>query len=88
VRSGRFKDVAPFTLLIIYIVAVSIPILAQARYCAPVIPFLSILACMALVTALRSFSANGTLHEAAFQPLWSRGVACDAALECVGKEKQ
>lgn len=67
--AGRFKDVAPFTLLIIYIVAVSIPILAQARYCAPVIPFLSILACMALVTALRRFSgANGTLHEAVFQP--------------------
>jgi len=87
--AGRFKDVGLLTLLIIYIVAVSVPILAQARYCAPVIPYLSILACMALVAALRRFSgANGTLHEAVCQPSASRAVACDAMLECVGKGNQ
>jgi hypothetical protein len=48
-RNGRLNAVAPLVLLILYIVGVSVPILAQARYSAPLIPFLSILACKALV---------------------------------------
>jgi hypothetical protein len=44
VKSGRTKAIAPLALLIIYIVAVSVPVLAQARYSAPLMPFLSILA--------------------------------------------
>jgi hypothetical protein len=49
IRNGRLGAVAPIAVLIIYIVGVSLPILAQARYSAPLIPFLSILACKALV---------------------------------------
>ena len=49
IRNGRLGAVGPIALLIIYIVGVSLPILAQARYSAPLIPFLSILACKALV---------------------------------------
>lgn len=48
-KNGRLKDIAPLVLLIAYLVAVSVPILAQARYSQPLIPFLSILACMAIV---------------------------------------
>jgi len=61
-RNERVKEVAPLVLLIIYIVAVSVPILAQARYSEPLIPFLSILACIPLVTAQRRFS-GAKLHE-------------------------
>jgi hypothetical protein len=49
IKNGRLGAVGPMTVLIIYVVAVSLPILAQARYAAPLIPFLSILACQALV---------------------------------------
>ena len=49
VRNKRIKAVAPLVLLIVYTVGVSLPILAQARYSAPLIPFLAILACKALV---------------------------------------
>jgi len=49
IRNGQLIAVGPMTVLIIYIVGVSLPILAQARYSAPLIPFLSILACKALV---------------------------------------
>jgi len=48
-KDGRLREVAPLALLIAYLVAVSVPILAQARYSQPLIPFLSILACMAIV---------------------------------------
>jgi 4-amino-4-deoxy-L-arabinose transferase-like glycosyltransferase len=65
-RDGRFKEIAPLVLLIIYVIAVSVPILAQARYSEPLIPFLSILACSALVTAQKRFSgAREPLHEVA-----------------------
>jgi 4-amino-4-deoxy-L-arabinose transferase-like glycosyltransferase len=63
-RNGRVKDVAPLVLIIIYLIAVSLPILAQARYSAPLIPFLSILAFKALVpdrrmsSRARTFSAG------------------------------
>jgi hypothetical protein len=48
VRNGPFDAVVPMLLLIAYIVAVSVVVLAQARYSVPLIPFLSILACIAV----------------------------------------
>lgn len=48
VRNGLFNAVAPMFLLIAYLVAVSVVILAQARYSVPLIPFLSILGCIAV----------------------------------------
>jgi 4-amino-4-deoxy-L-arabinose transferase-like glycosyltransferase len=62
-RNDRAKELAPLALLIIYIVAVSMPILAQARYSEPLNPFLSILACIPLVTARGRFK-SATLNEA------------------------
>ena len=56
VRSGRFKTIAPMVLIILYIMAVHMPILAQARYSVPLIPFLSILACIGLVEARTRFA--------------------------------
>lgn len=53
VRNDQFKSIAPLGLLIVYIVAVSVPILALARYSVPLIPFVSILACITLVAAQR-----------------------------------
>jgi dolichyl-phosphate beta-glucosyltransferase len=61
-RNDRVKEIAPMVLLIIYIVAVSMPLLAQARYSAPLNPFLSILACIPLVTPQRRFN-SAKLHE-------------------------
>jgi hypothetical protein len=51
VRNKRFAMIGPFLLLIVYFLAVYVPILAQARYSIPLIPFLSILAAIALVPA-------------------------------------
>ena len=48
VRNGLFNAVAPMVLLIAYLVAVSVVVLAQARYSVPLIPFLSILVCIAV----------------------------------------
>jgi hypothetical protein len=65
-RNGRLNAAAPLALLILYIVGVSVPILAQARYSAPLIPFLSILACKALVPdSGASSDASRTFEEAA-----------------------
>jgi hypothetical protein len=65
-RNGRFNAVAPMALLILYIVGVSVPILAQARYSAPLIPFLSILAFTALVPDRgASSNASRSFEEAA-----------------------
>ncbi len=62
-RNDRVKEISPLVLLIVYIVAVSLPILAQARYSEPLNPFLSILACIPLVTAKSRFN-SAKLHEA------------------------
>lgn len=48
-KGGRVKRVAPLALVCMYIVGVSLPILAQARYSAPLIPFISILAAITLL---------------------------------------
>jgi hypothetical protein len=65
-RNGGAKQFGPMVLLVVYIVAVSAPILAQARYSAPLIPFLSIFACTAFATFLGEASAaQRKLAEAA-----------------------
>jgi len=49
----RFRTIAPMILLIVYLIGVSMPILAQARYSIPVLPFVSILACIGLIQILK-----------------------------------
>jgi 4-amino-4-deoxy-L-arabinose transferase-like glycosyltransferase len=49
IKNGRAKIVAPLALLCVYTVAVSVPILAQARYGQPLIPFMSILAAITVL---------------------------------------
>jgi 4-amino-4-deoxy-L-arabinose transferase-like glycosyltransferase len=51
VRIGQWELAAPLVLLILYAIAIYAPILAQARYSVPVIPFLSILAAVTLMAA-------------------------------------
>lgn len=51
IRSGRRTVVAPLILIVLYSVIVTIPILAQARYSVPVIPFISLLASVGLAAA-------------------------------------
>ncbi len=53
VRNRQFNSIAPLILLVIYFVAVHTLILAQARYSVPLIPFLSIFACITLATVRR-----------------------------------
>jgi 4-amino-4-deoxy-L-arabinose transferase-like glycosyltransferase len=60
VRDRQFKIIAPLVCIIIYYVAAYVPILAQARYSVPLIPFLSVLACITLMTAQRRFTGEDT----------------------------
>jgi 4-amino-4-deoxy-L-arabinose transferase-like glycosyltransferase len=62
-REHQLRVIAPLILLIIYTVAVYAPILAQARYSVPIIPFLSILASLALAAARRRFSDSGAMEN-------------------------
>jgi hypothetical protein len=57
VRNQCLRAIGPFVLFTVYVVAVHVPILAQARYSVPLIPFLSILASIALFAA-RKKSVN------------------------------
>ncbi|MCK5241997.1 glycosyltransferase family 39 protein [bacterium] len=59
VRNGQAKSVGPIILFIAYYVLVYVPILAQARYSVPLIPFLSILACIVL-SAVRNKCVGGS----------------------------
>lgn len=64
IKDGRAKLVAPMALLCAYMVGVSIPILAQARYCGPLIPFMSILAAITLLVLKQKFDrGNYVLSE-------------------------
>ena len=56
-RTNRLKVVAPMILLILYSEAVCAPILAQARYSVPIIPYLTVLACIPLL-AIQRMLAN------------------------------
>lgn len=49
IKGSRTTLIAPLALLCVYLVGVSVPILAQARYSEPLIPFMSILAVIALL---------------------------------------
>jgi CHASE2 domain-containing sensor protein len=51
VRNKQLKIIAPVILLIVYSIAICLPILAQARYSVPLIPYLSIFACIPLMAA-------------------------------------
>jgi hypothetical protein len=68
-NNGQLKTTAPLALVVVCIVAVHLPILAQARYSVPLIPVLSIFAGMALVEA---HAVWGRMREA---PLAPRGRA-------------
>jgi Dolichyl-phosphate-mannose-protein mannosyltransferase len=61
-RNGHAKVVGPLVLLILYVVAIHSPILAQARYSVPLLPFLSIFAAVTLVATL----GKAGLGDAAF----------------------
>ncbi len=52
------RIVGPLVLFIGYVVAVHVPILAQARYSVPLIPFLSLLASIALVAAQKRMAES------------------------------
>ena len=67
-RNGEVKIVGPLVLLITYYVAVYVPILAQARYSVPLIPFLSLLACMTLVAAQRWLAGGAWTSQRITEP--------------------
>ena len=58
IKAGRAKIVAPLALLCAYIVSVSLPILAQARYGEPLVPFMSILVAIAVLGLRKRLSGN------------------------------
>jgi 4-amino-4-deoxy-L-arabinose transferase-like glycosyltransferase len=66
VRNGRVRSIGPLVLLIIYTVAVYAPILAQARYSVPIIPFLSILAGIPLTTTLKRLTGEDRVRGEEF----------------------
>jgi hypothetical protein len=55
VKCGEFERIAIPSLMIVYIIGISVPILALARYSVPVIPFVAILAGYTLVVAYNRF---------------------------------
>lgn len=63
VRNGQFRRIGVLVLFIVYVVCVHAPILAQARYSMPLLPFISILAAIAL-NAVRQYKQNPTAQPA------------------------
>jgi 4-amino-4-deoxy-L-arabinose transferase-like glycosyltransferase len=63
-RNGQFKVIGPLVLFIAYVMSVHVPILAQARYSIPLIPFVSILAGVALAAILGKVSDFGAQQPA------------------------
>ena len=64
-KNKRFTTIGPLVLFILYVMAVHVPILAQARYSVPLVPLLSILASFVFVAkrkSVHSISAAVTLH--------------------------
>jgi hypothetical protein len=55
IRNGQVDKVAPMLIFMTYIIGISLPILAQARYSVPLIPFLSIFVWMTLTAAGRRY---------------------------------
>jgi 4-amino-4-deoxy-L-arabinose transferase-like glycosyltransferase len=58
IRNRQLAGAAPILLLLIYMIAVYVPILAQARYSVPLIPFVSLLACTTLAAAQERWTAR------------------------------
>jgi 4-amino-4-deoxy-L-arabinose transferase-like glycosyltransferase len=56
-RNRRFAMIGPIVLLVLYVMAVHAPILAQARYSVPLIPLLSILASFVFAERTKSINA-------------------------------
>ncbi len=81
VKNKRFPTIGPFVLFIVYVVAVYVPILAQARYSVPLIPFLSILASIALAAAREN---STTLVSATPMPVATDNTSHAATAGLVG----
>jgi hypothetical protein len=64
VRRNGPNRIGPIVLFIVYLVAVSMPILAQARYSMPTIPFLAILACIPVTADLSRVRRNDAAARA------------------------
>jgi hypothetical protein len=60
-KNHMSRIVGPIVLLVGYVISVYIPILAQARYSVPLIPFLSILATIALFEAWQKMNQSSGL---------------------------
>jgi 4-amino-4-deoxy-L-arabinose transferase-like glycosyltransferase len=83
-KRKQFALIGPLVLFILYVMAVHVPILAQARYSVPLIPLLSILASLALVMRIKP----GILTSAAAAPDNLELSAPVAGLVGCGTEKQ
>lgn len=83
VRSGQFKLVGVLVLFIAYVMAVHAPILAQARYSMPLIPFISILSGVALDAAWRYRTSLALRQPAAWEAASAKQV-----VRLVGREKE
>lgn len=62
-KNNQARVVGPLVLLIGYVVAVHLPILAQARYSVPLVPFLSILASIPLIAVWQKTNAKHQLLD-------------------------
>ena len=87
VKTKRFLAIGPLVLFIVYVVAVYVPILAQARYSVPLVPFLSILASIALVVA-RGKSATLVSATPMLAANDNTSHAAPASLVSCGTEKE
>lgn len=74
-RNKQMASIGPVLLLLIYMIAVYVPILAQARYSVPLVPFVSLLACTTLLAAQEGWAAKKPTAQARDVEVssWSRG---------------
>jgi 4-amino-4-deoxy-L-arabinose transferase-like glycosyltransferase len=63
-KNGTWRVIGPMVLFVVYIVCVHAPILAQARYSMPLIPFISIFAAVAIEWARRNRACSTALDAA------------------------
>lgn len=77
IRSGQGRTIAPMAILILYIIGVSIPILALARYSVPLIPFVAILGFMAIESTHKAQTVRHPLEAGVMQPLQQSGRRTD-----------
>ena len=59
IKNGLTRIIAPILLFCVYVVTVYLPILAQARYSVPLVPFLSILGTLTLIALKDKTTRNG-----------------------------